>query len=531
MNGVIGQPKNKKSKNGKSTNDNKTSGVAYIKPFRYGLILKSKGQTNWKNYYYKNKKYLNKIPDSHFPKFSSTTVKDDTNDLKMELFRDYALSTFKSKHPKMSIDAKPKKYYYYTSPFKKEKLSGTSVKYARLPLNPGWLYVYDGTYMHEYKILKNGKLKKCEGNLKEDVRPTKKRTSTSEYIVVNQSVTMQVAYSEVQWSSHRLSKIIGDKTLRSNRMQPFVIGTEITTGDSHNLFGVKDLKNNFTSIEKRDMPKEWEAKLLRRDNMTNVIAGACCLFDPIGISRDLNENAKIIAAEEILFLTHKNNGYAASMSSTLDNLMKEKNDIEGFINDDKRDKFKEVLLFFKERKESAIKDLDNWNKTYKKEIEEIKKDYFIDEEKIDRAWVHTYIDITESLGSESNFLKQQITDKNGESGFYDAISVNLVRKLSSTVDKSIKYKKEIELLYEKSYFFLKNIIKKENAKSANCVKLLKSFLWIKKINITFKEMPINEIFDKLSHKAKIIPNIKIPMILCNNSPMINSRHLLRRSDF
>lgn len=153
---------------------------------------------------------------------------------------------------------------------------------AALP-RPGWLYVFrDGKLWREYAVTNTGYY--SDLNLKENQKKEiRQATGTFDsrvqlpYKEAGQTQTIEMAFSEVQWSWARINKLQSDAELRRQRMQQIDL-----SGYGAN-FPTLPANGNKARVENiKNAPPIYHLGLQRESNIP-----VAYLHDPLGVARDL----------------------------------------------------------------------------------------------------------------------------------------------------------------------------------------------------------------------------------------------------
>ena len=104
-------------------------------------------------------------------------------------------------------------------------------------LRDGWLYVIDNSsgYLHEYRVL-NGDITQLLGQGAEINQDQRRGMDTQKALLFSRSTTLHIAYSEVQWTAYKCSKMIGSRDERDHFMQVVDLSkADCVKGGSHLL--------------------------------------------------------------------------------------------------------------------------------------------------------------------------------------------------------------------------------------------------------------------------------------------------------
>lgn len=84
----------------------------------------------------------------------------------------------------------------------------------------GWLYVIDNTsgYLHEYRV-ENGEVSQFVWQGNEASQDHRQGMETQHVLLFSRATTLHIAYSEVQWTAHKCSKMIDSRPDRDHFMQ------------------------------------------------------------------------------------------------------------------------------------------------------------------------------------------------------------------------------------------------------------------------------------------------------------------------
>lgn len=84
----------------------------------------------------------------------------------------------------------------------------------------GWLYVIDNTsgYLHEYRV-ENGEVSQFVWQGNEASHDHRQGMDTQQVLLFSRATTLHIAYSEVQWTAHKCSKMIDSRPDRDHFMQ------------------------------------------------------------------------------------------------------------------------------------------------------------------------------------------------------------------------------------------------------------------------------------------------------------------------
>ena len=84
----------------------------------------------------------------------------------------------------------------------------------------GWLYVIDNTsgYLHEYRV-ENGEVSQFVWQGNEASQDHRQGMDTQQVLLFSRATTLHIAYSEVQWTAHKCSKMIDSRPDRDHFMQ------------------------------------------------------------------------------------------------------------------------------------------------------------------------------------------------------------------------------------------------------------------------------------------------------------------------
>lgn len=87
-------------------------------------------------------------------------------------------------------------------------------------LRDGWLYVIDNTsgYLHEYRV-ENGEVSQFVWQGNEASQDHRQGMETQHVLLFSRATTLHIAYSEVQWTAHKCSKMIDSRPDRDHFMQ------------------------------------------------------------------------------------------------------------------------------------------------------------------------------------------------------------------------------------------------------------------------------------------------------------------------
>ena len=101
----------------------------------------------------------------------------------------------------------------------------------------GWLYVIDNTsgYLHEYRV-QSGEVTQFVWQGNEASHNQRQGMDTQHALLFSRSATLHVAYSEVQWTAYKCSKMIDSRAERDHFMQVVDLSTaDCVKGGSHLL--------------------------------------------------------------------------------------------------------------------------------------------------------------------------------------------------------------------------------------------------------------------------------------------------------
>ncbi|WP_314918318.1 toxin VasX [Pseudomonas helleri] len=104
-------------------------------------------------------------------------------------------------------------------------------------LRDGWLYVIDNSsgYLHEYRVL-NGDITQLLWQGAEINQDQRQGMDTQKALLFSRSTTLHIAYSEVQWTAYKCSKMIGSRDERDHFMQVVDLSkADCVKGGSHLL--------------------------------------------------------------------------------------------------------------------------------------------------------------------------------------------------------------------------------------------------------------------------------------------------------
>lgn len=84
----------------------------------------------------------------------------------------------------------------------------------------GWLYVIDNTsgYLHEYRV-ENGEVSQFVWQGNEASQDHRQGMETQHVLLFSRATTLHIAYSEIQWTAHKCSKMIDSRPDRDHFMQ------------------------------------------------------------------------------------------------------------------------------------------------------------------------------------------------------------------------------------------------------------------------------------------------------------------------
>lgn len=182
-------------------------------------------------------------------------------------------SAAKGAHPKAVNITVPVIPLCYTTP-------DCDPQKAALP-RPGWLYVFrQGKLWREYAVTSTGYY--SDVNLKENQKnEVRQATGTFDsrvqlpYKEAGQTQTIEMAYSEVQWSWARINKLQSDSELRRQRMQQIDLSGY---GANFPTLPANDNKARVENI--RQAPEIYSLALQRQNNIPVVY-----LHDPLRIAK------------------------------------------------------------------------------------------------------------------------------------------------------------------------------------------------------------------------------------------------------
>ena len=101
----------------------------------------------------------------------------------------------------------------------------------------GWLYVIDNTsgYLHEYRV-QSGEVTQFVWQGNEASHNQRQGMDTQHALLFSRSATLHVAYSEVQWTAYKCSKMIDSRAERDHFMQVVDLSAaDCIKGGSHLL--------------------------------------------------------------------------------------------------------------------------------------------------------------------------------------------------------------------------------------------------------------------------------------------------------
>ncbi|MES2869448.1 MAG: toxin VasX [Pseudomonadota bacterium] len=104
-------------------------------------------------------------------------------------------------------------------------------------LRDGWLYVIDNTsgYLHEYRV-QHGEVTQFVWQGNEASEDQRQGQEAEKAMLFSRSSTLHIAYSEVQWTAYKCSKMIGSRAERDHFMQVVDLSTaDCVKGGQHLL--------------------------------------------------------------------------------------------------------------------------------------------------------------------------------------------------------------------------------------------------------------------------------------------------------
>ena len=104
-------------------------------------------------------------------------------------------------------------------------------------LRDGYLYIISGTtgYLHEYRV-QSGEVTQFVWQGNEASHNQRQGMDTQHALLFSRSATLHVAYSEVQWTAYKCSKMIDSRAERDHFMQVVDLSTaDCVKGGSHLL--------------------------------------------------------------------------------------------------------------------------------------------------------------------------------------------------------------------------------------------------------------------------------------------------------
>jgi len=108
-------------------------------------------------------------------------------------------------------------------------------------LRDGWLYVIDNSsgYLHEYRV-QNGEVTQFVWQGAEINQDQRQGMDTQKALLFSRLATLHIAYSEVQWTAYKCSKMIGSRDERDHFMQVVDLSeADCVKGGQHLLTAVQ----------------------------------------------------------------------------------------------------------------------------------------------------------------------------------------------------------------------------------------------------------------------------------------------------
>lgn len=180
-------------------------------------------------------------------------------------------------------------------------------------LRDGWLYVIDNSsgYLHEYRV-QNGEVTQFVWQGTEVNQDQRQGMDTQKALLFSRLATLHIAYSEVQWTAYKCSKMIGSRDERDHFMQVVDLSqADCLKGGQHLLTAVQakqwlaevsETASSETAIEgmhsQENQDYSWEDQpLFKKTHMAAVKRQMLAAYeydhlylvfnDTLGVMRDL----------------------------------------------------------------------------------------------------------------------------------------------------------------------------------------------------------------------------------------------------